>query len=144
DTDEILKVISEAFSHQFGTCATALLLTDGDAISTHCLPGGLLDTEVSRLPSFFTVENIQGICSGNRVCLLPELLQLPVQIPPTSVANSWAVAVPLNYARRAIGVLLFFGSATTKTSERLIQSAAITAPAIAKALAASRQVTAHS
>ena len=144
DADEVFKAVSEAFSRRFGTCAAALLLVDGSDITTHCLPGNLLDTEVSELPSFFTAENVRSICSGNRVHLLPELLQLPVQVPPQSVANSWAVAVPLSFERRDVGVLLFFGSDATKASERLIQSATITAPAIAKALAASRQVIAHS
>jgi transcriptional regulator with GAF, ATPase, and Fis domain len=145
DADDVLKAISGIFCKRFGECGIAMLLTDGSGVTTHNAEAPVtLSSEASELPSFFTAENVRSICSGNHVCLLPELLELPVQMPPKLTKELSAAAIPLSFGHHGLGVLLLFASQQKPISEKLIRAATITAPAIAKALAASRQTVSHS
>jgi len=143
DADKVLKAVAETFGSNFCSRNTTLLLLEAGQVAVHTISGGPLAKEASELPTFFNAENIRGICRQNRSCLLPELLEIPVQIPPKLASQIAAAAIPLNFEHHPVGVLLFAGTNLHPIDEKLLRAASAAAPAIAKALAASGQFAAQ-
>jgi uncharacterized protein YigA (DUF484 family) len=144
DATEVLKSVSELFNSRFGNCGVAILLLDANGITLHNSQAASFGFEVSEFPSFFTAENVRAICGGNRVCLLPELLELPMQIPPRTVEHVRTAAIPLSASHHDLGVLLLYNSAEEPLTTKTVHAACTIAPAVAKALSAGKPIASHS
>jgi hypothetical protein len=141
-TQEVLAGVSALFAERFGECGIALVTLDADGVTVCDTHVGLSD-EVKELPSYFTAENIRAICAANRACTLPEMLELPAEIPPKTVEKATAVAVPMRNGREAIGLVLLYNDVERQLPPRLIHTAAAVAPAVGRVLAAAKPVTAR-
>jgi hypothetical protein len=145
DTAAVLKSVSAMIASRFGNCCgVAFLLLDGDGPLICHSEDASAAQEVTHFPAYFTVENVRAVCAGNRSQLLQELLELPLQLPPKTIDQIWAAAVPLSVGHSQLGILLLYGSAESQMPAKLIRAACTIAPAIAKATAACKNVPAHS
>jgi hypothetical protein len=145
DTAAVFKSVSAMIANRFGNCGgIAFLLLDGDGPLICHAEDASVAQEIAHFPAYFTAENVRSVCAGNRSRLLPELLELPLQLPPKTIDQIWAAAIPLNVEHSELGVLLLYGSAESQMPARLVRAACAIAPAVAKAVVAYRNVAAHS
>jgi hypothetical protein len=136
---QVLDALSSSFSRRYSDCGTAIIMLDANGVSVFDTNPDL-KADISLLPSCFTGENVRAICSGNRVCAIPELLEMLVEIPPLTAEQSLAAAIPLRLGGDAIGTLLLYNTVEGQLHPGLIHTAIAVSPVIARALAASRPV----
>jgi hypothetical protein len=144
DTAAVLRNLSAMIANRFGNCCGVafLLLDENGSLICHA-EDALVTEEIAHFPAYFTAENVRAVCAGNRSRLLPELLELPLQLPPKTIDQIWAAAIPLSVEHSKLGILLLYGSTENQMPVKLVRAVCTIAPAVAKAAAACGNVVAQ-